>query len=111
MYFFVPVWLLVGAMANAAKPLNVVLILADDFGVMDSSPYNPHTFYDTPARLRLADTGVRFTQGYAVYAAMVEAMDLAIGKVLEAAGLPLPPTPTQNYHSRNGNGVAPSGEP
>ncbi len=65
MHFFILVWLFVGSMAMAAKPLNVVLILADDFGVMDSSPYNPQTFYDTPALQRLADSGVRFTQAYA----------------------------------------------
>lgn len=51
--------------ALAAKPLNVVFILADDLGVMDVSPYNPDTFYETPALQRLADTGVRFTNGYA----------------------------------------------
>ncbi|MFZ9936468.1 MAG: sulfatase-like hydrolase/transferase, partial [Luteolibacter sp.] len=54
------------AAANAGeKPLNVLLFLADDLGVMDVSPYNPDTFYDTPALKRLADTGVRFTAGYA----------------------------------------------
>jgi arylsulfatase A-like enzyme len=49
----------------AAQPLNVLLIVADDLGVMDVSPYNPKTFYDTPALKSLADSGVRFTSGYA----------------------------------------------
>lgn len=49
----------------AAQPLNVLFIVADDLGVMDVSPYNPDTFYDTPALKSLADSGVRFTSGYA----------------------------------------------
>ena len=46
-------------------PLNVVFIIADDLGVMDTSPYNPETFHDTPAIRQLADGGTRFTNGYA----------------------------------------------
>lgn len=46
------------------RPLNVVIIFADDLGVMDISPYNPDTFYETPALQDLADSGVRFTNGY-----------------------------------------------
>ena len=49
----------------AAKPLNVVIFFTDDLGVMDVSPYNPDTFYDTPSIQRLADSGTRFTHGYA----------------------------------------------
>jgi arylsulfatase A-like enzyme len=49
----------------AAAPPNVVLIVADDLGVMDVSPYNPETFHDTPALQSLADSGVRFNAGYA----------------------------------------------
>ena len=51
--------------AHAGTPPNVVLIVADDLGVMDVSPYNPQTFYDTPAIQSLADSGVKFTAGYA----------------------------------------------
>ncbi len=47
------------------KPLNVVLILADDLGVMDISPYNPDSFYDTPVLQRFSESGVRFSNGYA----------------------------------------------
>ena len=67
MRLLIPALLATGMMSvsHAAKPLNVVLILADDLGVMDVSPYNPKTFYDTPALQRLADSGVRFTNGYA----------------------------------------------
>ncbi len=50
--------------APAARP-NVVFILADDLGFMDVSPNNPRTFYETPNIARLAQRGMRFTQGYA----------------------------------------------
>ena len=51
--------------ANSKNHLNVVFILADDLGWMDISPNNPKTFYDTPHLQRLADSGMRFTAGYA----------------------------------------------
>jgi arylsulfatase A-like enzyme len=50
---------------RAEKPLNIVFILADDLGFMDIRPNNPKSFYDTPHLQELADTGMRFTQGYA----------------------------------------------
>lgn len=43
----------------------MVFILADDLGYMDISPNNPETFYDTPQLARLAESGMRFTNGYA----------------------------------------------
>ena len=49
----------------AATPPNVVFIIADDLGHMDTSPYNPDSFYDTPSIKPLADSGTRFTNGYA----------------------------------------------
>jgi arylsulfatase A-like enzyme len=62
-----PVLFLAGLQAAvcAAQPPNILLMVADDLGVMDVSPYNPKTFYDTPALQALADSGVRFTAGYA----------------------------------------------
>ena len=67
MRLLIPVFLaaVLGPVSHAAKPLNVVLIVADDLGVMDISPYNPKTFYDTPALQRFADSGIRFTNAYA----------------------------------------------
>jgi arylsulfatase A-like enzyme len=44
---------------------NVVLILADDLGLMDLGCDNPATFYEAPNIDRLAARGVRFTNGYA----------------------------------------------
>jgi len=47
------------------QPLNVLFILADDFGWMDMSPNNPDSFYDTPNLERLAKSGMRLTDAYA----------------------------------------------
>jgi arylsulfatase A-like enzyme len=51
---------------SAAEPSrpNIVFILADDFGCKDVSSEGS-TFYETPNLDRLADSGMRFTQGYA----------------------------------------------
>lgn len=58
--------LLAGGLVAMAEepPLNVVFFLVDDLGIMDVSPYNPATFYETPQLQRLADSGTRFTDGY-----------------------------------------------
>lgn len=48
----------------AARPPNIILILADDFGWRDSSAYGSE-FYQTPGIERLAREGVRFTDAYA----------------------------------------------
>ena len=53
------------AAASVAKPRNVLIMLADDYGFMDLGANNPKTFYETPNLDRLAATGVRFTSGYA----------------------------------------------
>lgn len=50
---------------RVTEPVNFVFILADDLGYMDVGAYNPDTFYETPNIDRMADEGVRFTQGYA----------------------------------------------
>lgn len=61
-----PVFLVgLSSVLHSAAPPNVLLIVADDLGVMDISPYNSKTFYDTPALQKLADSGMRFTSGYA----------------------------------------------
>ncbi len=53
------------SLAVTAAPLNVVFIIADDLGAEDTTPFNPDCFYDTPNLQRLADSGMRFTNGYA----------------------------------------------
>lgn len=55
---------LFAAMAEGAMP-NVVVFLVDDLGYMDVGANNPDCFYDTPNVDRLAQSGMRFTDGYA----------------------------------------------
>ena len=62
------IWLIVGGICgplfSADKP-NIVCFVVDDLGFMDIQPNNPTCFYDTPHLKRLAESGVRFTSGYA----------------------------------------------
>lgn len=59
----VPLAALHAADAPKQKP-NIILILADDMGWADSTPYGS-TYYETPALERLAKEGMRFTDAYA----------------------------------------------
>lgn len=54
--------LVVGCLPVAAAPPNVVIILADDLGFSDLGCYGGEI--DTPTIDRLANGGLRFTQGY-----------------------------------------------
>ncbi|MEI8020980.1 MAG: sulfatase [Schlesneria sp.] len=49
----------------AADKPNIVCFVVDDLGFMDVQPNNPDCFYDTPHLKRLAESGLRFTSGYA----------------------------------------------
>ncbi|MGE0761149.1 MAG: sulfatase [Pirellulaceae bacterium] len=51
--------------APATRPLNVVVLLADDLGWSDLGCYGADV-HETPALDRLAEQGVRFTQAYAM---------------------------------------------
>ncbi len=44
---------------------NVVVFLVDDLGYMDIGANNAECFYETPNINRLAESGMRFTDGYA----------------------------------------------
>ena len=49
---------------SATRP-NFVFFLVDDLGYMDIGANNAETFYETPNVDRLAQEGMRFTNGYA----------------------------------------------
>jgi arylsulfatase A-like enzyme len=64
--FFTLVSVVAGNSAFAqSEHRNVVFVLVDDLGYMDIGANNPATFYETPNIDRLANTGMRFTNGYA----------------------------------------------
>lgn len=50
--------------SNVETP-NFVVILVDDLGYMDIGANNPNCFYETPNIDGLAESGMRFTDGYA----------------------------------------------
>lgn len=50
---------------RAARAPNFVVILVDDLGYMDVGANNPNCFYETPNIDGLAQSGIRFTDGYA----------------------------------------------
>ena len=54
-----------GAYAAESLPPNVVVFLVDDLGYMDIGANNPDCFYETPNIDCLANSGMRFTDGYA----------------------------------------------
>lgn len=58
---------LVQGLCHGAEPKmpNIVVFLVDDLGYMDIGANNPNCFYETPNIDRLAETGMRFTNGYA----------------------------------------------
>ncbi|RLD12563.1 MAG: N-acetylgalactosamine 6-sulfate sulfatase [Chlamydiae bacterium] len=49
---------------NKKRKPNIIFILADDMGWMDSTPYGSR-FYETPNIEKLAKMGMRFTSAYA----------------------------------------------
>lgn len=70
MKYFVLILALVAAALSAKaddRPLNFILILVDDMGWMDLSCQGSD-FYKTPNIDRIAEEGIRFTNGYAACA-------------------------------------------
>ena len=63
---------LAAPLSGFSKPMNVVVILADDLGIMDIAAYASHfsgkpvedLYYETPNLDRLVGQGVAFTQYY-----------------------------------------------
>ena len=49
---------------SAQEKPNIIVILLDDMGIMDSSTYGSD-YYETPNLTRLANAGVKFTKAYA----------------------------------------------
>jgi len=60
---FILAYLIAGCVSAVAAPRNVIVILVDDLGQTDLSCYGSR-FYETPNIDRLAQDGVRFSDGY-----------------------------------------------
>ena len=56
---------LLAALALPAAATNVIFIMADDLGYMDTGFNNPESFYETPNLNAFAKEGLRFTAAYA----------------------------------------------
>ena len=52
-------------LAESSDSPNFVVFLVDDLGYMDIGANNPESFYETPNIDSLAESGMRFTDGYA----------------------------------------------
>ncbi|MFA5688642.1 MAG: sulfatase [Kiritimatiellales bacterium] len=52
------------AAVSQSKPLNIIVILADDFGWSDTTLYGTTDFFETPNIERLAARGMTFTHAY-----------------------------------------------
>lgn len=59
------IYALVGLSISARELPNVVVFLIDDLGYMDIGANNPDCFYETSNIDQLAESGMRFTDGYA----------------------------------------------
>lgn len=55
----------VGCSPAETKRPNILVFLVDDLGYMDIGANNPDSFYETPHIDGLANSGMRFTDGYA----------------------------------------------
>ncbi|MDT8389115.1 MAG: sulfatase [Lentisphaeria bacterium] len=53
------------AQLDEPRQPNFLVFVVDDLGYMDIGANNPNCFYDTPNIDRLAQSGMRFTDGYA----------------------------------------------
>ena len=88
--------------ADPATPPNIVIILADDIGIMDIAGYARHfrqtdeTFYETPHIDRHGSSGLSFSQAYAHQLCSPSRASLLTGRFSASLGVttatPLTPT-------------------
>lgn len=93
---------------NDKKP-NIILILADDYGYMDTQAYAEHTlgtkkekmFYETPNIDRLVNEGVAFEQAYANQLCSPTRASLITGKYAARLGFTTATPRTNTYYNTN----------
>lgn len=94
---------------NTSNRPNVIFILADDFGIMDSQVYAQkfsgiqpsEMFYETPNINRLVDEGVAFSQAYATQLCSPTRASIMTGKFASRLGFTTALPPTKTYYNQN----------
>lgn len=88
----------------AARP-NIVIILADDVGIMDIAAYARHfrhteeTYYETPHLDRLVRSGLSFSQAYAQQLCSPSRASLLTGRFSASLGVTTATPVTPTYYS------------
>lgn len=91
------------------KKPNIILILADDYGYMDTQAYAEHTlgakkeemFYETPNIDRLVSEGVAFDQAYSNQLCSPTRASIITGKYAARLGFTTATPRTQTYYNTN----------
>ncbi|AJR04503.1 sulfatase [Siansivirga zeaxanthinifaciens] len=96
--------------SNGPKPKpNIIFILADDFGYMDTQAYAAHTlgvsknlmYYETPNIDRLVSEGVAFDQAYANQLCSPTRSSLLTGKYAARLGFTTATPERATYYNQN----------
>lgn len=88
---------------------NIIFILADDFGIMDSQAYalkftetDPSKmFYETPNINSLIDEGVAFSQAYGTQLCSPTRASIMTGKYASRLGITTALPPTKTYYNQS----------
>lgn len=97
------------AVENEEQKPNIILILADDYGYMDSQAYAQHTlgtakdsmFYETPNIDRLVSEGVAFEQAYANQLCSPTRASLITGKYAARLGFTTATPRRETWYNTN----------
>lgn len=88
---------------------NIIFILADDFGIMDSEAYahkftgadTSKMFYETPNINQLVNEGVAFSQAYATQLCSPSRASIVTGKYASRIGFTTAMPPRKTYYNQN----------
>ncbi|MGB5983179.1 MAG: sulfatase [Nonlabens sp.] len=94
---------------NTYKPPNIIFILADDYGIVDTQAYaskflgvpNDSTFYETPNINRLMKEGVSFSQAYANQLCSPTRASILTGKYAARLGFTTAMPHRNTYYNQN----------
>lgn len=94
---------------KAPKRPNIIFILADDFGIMDSQAYahkfsgasTSEMFYETPNIDKLVNEGIAFSQAYANQLCSPTRASILTGKYASRLGFTTALPLTKTYYNQN----------